>query len=258
MGYFEMRRRALAKGTVWWLTDTVSFSDVLAAYTFKGVESAAIALQDVSGHNRTLTPGGTNAPEWSTEGYTLLTWGYLDNSAVRNANPVTIICKFYASRTGAAMLVSGGFPTNYGRNLYLSVPYTTGSFNYLRDDHLGFQYDHVASGGTPAASRVSSNAATSGVVAIDFSNNVLRLNGETISTSAPSGLTGAPIGNTTNAPGRLIGMRTYINDWSSMASNWNLPEHWTWKAWRCSAIAFYNRTLTATEHRAIYNLLMTV
>jgi len=117
--YLIRKRDALlASSGLFWLPSGYSADDVFAAYLFKGVASADVSREDVTGHGYTLTLGSEsgNSPSWdASRGWKFSTeyqgqQGYLTNSTLNGRNIKTAVVR-YANRANANrcwLITAGG------------------------------------------------------------------------------------------------------------------------------------------------------
>ena len=99
--YFEWKKRALmmAASGIWYLPPGVNESDVLAAYQFKGADSAAAALQNLAETGSTYDLVGQRSPTWdASTGYNLGIGegAYLSSSNLNTLTTIKTIVIRYA------------------------------------------------------------------------------------------------------------------------------------------------------------------
>lgn len=232
-----------------WKVDGILDSECLAAYSFKGAESAAVALQDLTGHNRTLTNSGCT---WSTEnGYYIDSSKYLDNSSLRGSMK-SIVMKVASGWTGNYMVYTGNWG---GLSLWMRMPFEIMSFAW-RYHFTGIGHDkngtsvNYSGGGSLAAENVRTTTTEigSGVLGVTSSgwgslyhNGVVQSMRNAISNTSDAGPWTRWQKGTINIP-RLVGGTGVVA--SNVAMNGHFYIHY---------LAAYSINLSAAQHSAIYN-----
>lgn len=240
----------------WWLSDTVSESDVLAAYSFKGADSSTEALKDLSGNNRTLTNSGCS---WgSSQGFWVDSSHYLDHSSLRSSGSIkSIVMKITSPFTGNYKVITGGWG---GLSVWLRTPFETQSFAWK---YTGFGIGH-----------------TNGL-SIDYNNPDIGVHG----TLARENLRiGSEIGGCVLGISNTGWGAAYINGSGKSLSNAK-SGNYPWTRWQKGQVdiprlvggtgtvgsgvvmnghflieylAIYNRVLSASEHAAIYSNIIDI
>lgn len=255
MDFLTIKRRSGALKTQFWMASGISYSDVLAAYQFKGVNTQSEAISDLSGHGRTLSNTGCT---WSTgNGFYVPMNSYLDHSTLRSSGSIkSIVMKISgAGFGGGATPLSGNWG---GIGIWLSTPFCTQSYWYEVSGRFGVTHGNgssVNNGGSLARTSVETDGAiTSGVIGFTLSGEVAYLNGSAISKSIatdPHNNHGEWSAYICQVVPRLVGG---YNDGSG--SGWASLSHVTFGGYfYVQYMAIYSKNLSASEHAGVASLM---
>lgn len=236
----------------WWLSDTVSESDVLAAYNFKGADSSAEALKDLTGNNRTLTNSGCS---WSSNGFYVDGSHYLDHSSLRSSGSMkSIVMKISGVWGGNYKALTGNWG---GISVWIKTPFCILSYAW-RYYHTGVAHgagtsiDATSGSANLARENVRlMNGEISGVVG--FSNTgwgALYQNGSAVGLSNAKDNNGKPWTwwQTTN-----VGIPRLVGGTGKVSSDVVMNGYFT-----IEYLAIYNKVLNASEHAAIYSNIIDI
>ena len=165
MDIFSVKRRMNVGGPLWWSLDGVSDANVLGAWRFKGRNTKAAAVTDLTKNNRTLDGQGdcswsqSSGITVSVENRNSVTARYLDNSTIRN-NCKSAVLKISGINRLAGTPLTGGWG---GISVWLNTPFATQSFWYDNSGKAGIAHGNgrsVNAGGSLA--RTAVQVATTG------------------------------------------------------------------------------------------------
>lgn len=280
MDYFDRKKRFAGGGPNFWMTDTISYSEVLAAYRFKGAASADSALTNlVKAATYKLTNSGCGWSSGNGFNVSIETWGntlnnaghYLDNSSLRSAGIKTMIIKIASANINRALPLT----TFGGMSAWLNMPVAYATFAY-GDYSQGFGIAHqngtssMYNGGSSGLAmdlvRESGANYSDGVIGINLNNagtETAYKNGTAINLSVATSATWSKDGDhrwsgfiAANVP-RLIG--GFQNSTADPGAHWaNVTNHSFVGSYNVLAMACYSRLLSQTEHQNICRLMQAV
>ena len=238
----------------WYLTDGINEANVLAAYKFVERANKNQAMTPVNERNgeMVLSANNDNVTWDSTTGF-YVPWGsYLDNSNLRASGISTVILRFNNSSSLKAMPLTGNYDADI--SIWLNMPYTTESYNYRYTNLTGI----AKANGNGSTARVAPSKYISGVIGLTYNrgtgNYTLYRNGTKITVDKIVDGNNKPIsGFTAAAVPKLIG--GYAD--TSATSPWDALGHWQWDGhFYCQYFIAYSAALTATQHKSIYDQIV--
>lgn len=262
MDIFSVRKRSGEMQSIFWRTPTMSDSDVLAVYQFKGAATEALSLKDLSGHGRDIS--NYNA-EWSaSNGFKCTPWRYVTHGIRSDAKSIVLRISGASTGNGALPLCSIG-----GRSLWLSTPFLTQAFNYIHSGTFGVTQDgnglsvDYSSGGVTGDLprnhvRIAGSTYTSGVFGFSYSTGVgtAYRNGSEISLSNAKYNGNNWTGYISTSVTRMCGGNEDDTANGSDSSKWDyLGKQNFAGSFNVLYLAVYNISLSAGQHAAIATLM---
>lgn len=230
-----------------WLPGGLAASACLAAYQFKGAASEAAALTDLSGHGYTLTK--SNSPTWtSANGFYFGSGAYLGNATLNALKTVkTIVIRYSGLSTATAArlplsLIKGQTTAGTSNPLFWARPNFRITYNGTNTTISSDKPCIVTALNTSTNKLTyklgSAKAAAAGVLACDASNIYANGTAQTVTS------------HTVNCDSSITTESNIHTQYSyTLASNSSYPYY-------VIAAAFYNVTLSATQHKEVADAML--
>lgn len=232
-----------------WLPGGLAASACLAAYQFKGAASASAARTDLTGHGYTLTE--SNSPTWtSANGYYFGSGAYLGNSTLNALKTVkTIVIRYSGLSTATAArlplsLIKGQTTAGTSNPLLWARPNFRIIYN-TAETMISSSYPCIVTALNTSTNKLtyklgSAKAPATGVLACDASNIYLNGTAQTLTS------------HTVNCDSSITTESNIHTQYSyTLASNSSYPYY-------VIAAAFYNVTLSATQHKEVADAMLSI